>query len=53
VTLWIHVIGPETPINSFKVYLVAVPKYMDFSYLKAEYFKSQTCNFILKTWLDN
>lgn len=51
VTLWIHVIGPETTINSFKVYLVAVPKNTDSNYLRAEYFKFQTCNFILKTWI--
>lgn len=53
VTFWIHVIGPKAAINSFKVYLVAVPKNMDINFLKAEYFKPQTCNFILKTWIDN
>ncbi len=53
VTLWIHVIGPKTTINSLKVYLVAVPKKTDSNYLKAEYFKSQTCNFILKTWISD
>ncbi|MDP2836267.1 MAG: hypothetical protein Q8N97_04725 [Methanobacteriaceae archaeon] len=52
-TLWIHIIGPESTINSFKVYLVAVPKNTDFNYIKAEYFKFQTCNFILKTWLSD
>ncbi len=52
-TLWIHIVGPETTINSFKIYLVAVPKNMDINFLKAEYFKPQTCNFILKTWIDN
>lgn len=51
VTLWIHIIGPKTTINSFNVYLVAVPKNTDSKYLKAEYFRPQTCNFVLKTWL--
>lgn len=52
-TIWIHVIGPEIVNKPFKIFVVAIPKNTNIQYKKAEYFHVQTCNFVLKSWIDD
>lgn len=51
-TIWIHVLGPQIVNKPFKILVVGIPKNTDNQYKKAEYFQFQTCNFVLKTWIE-
>jgi len=51
-TIWIHVLGPQKVNKPFKIILVGIPKNTESKYNKADYFQYQTCNFVLKTWID-
>lgn len=48
-TVWLHLYGPKT--SNTKVYLVKVPKNTNSKYIKAEYFKKQTCYVFIENWI--
>lgn len=50
--LWLHVFISDTSRNSFKTYLVGVPKGTSPEKVNADYLNPQPCFFVFKVWLN-